>query len=211
MLPVEFNNKYEGIFEPELMQAIASVAVEKKVQEGEVLMDIGQPLLHIPLVLNGAIKILREDKDGEELLLYFIEHGDTCAMTLSCCMGQKKSEIRAVAETDAHLLMLPVSQMEIWMAEYQSWRRFILDSYHSRMMELLDAVDTVAFMNMEERLLKYLKDKAMVTHDATVKTTHQQVANDLHTSRVVVSRILKQLEKEGKIRLGRNQMTVLSL
>ncbi|TDQ29060.1 Crp/Fnr family transcriptional regulator [Zeaxanthinibacter enoshimensis] len=211
MLPDDFKNKYEGIFEPELIAAIAAVAVEKQVKEGEILMDIGQPLLHIPLVLNGAIKILREDKEGEELLLYFIEHGDTCAMTLSCCMGQKKSEIRAVAETDARLLMLPVSQMEVWMAEYPSWRRFILDSYHSRMMELLDAVDTVAFMNMEERLLKYLQDKAMVTHDASVKTTHQQIANDMHTSRVVVSRMLKQLERAGKIQLGRNQVTVLSL
>ncbi|WP_373074404.1 Crp/Fnr family transcriptional regulator [Zeaxanthinibacter enoshimensis] len=211
MLPADFKNKYEGIFEPGLIDAIAAVAVEKQVKEGEILMDIGQPLLHIPLVLNGAIKILREDKEGEELLLYFIEHGDTCAMTLSCCMGQKKSEIRAVAETDARLLMLPVSQMEVWMAEYPSWRRFILDSYHSRMMELLDAVDTVAFMNMEERLLKYLQDKAMVTHDASVKTTHQQIANDMHTSRVVVSRMLKQLERAGKIQLGRNQVTVLSL
>ncbi|WP_372946371.1 Crp/Fnr family transcriptional regulator, partial [Muriicola sp.] len=148
---------------------------------------------------------------GDDLLLYFIEKGDTCAMTLSCCVKQGRSNIRAVAESDVELLMIPVSKMEDWMGKYRSWRAFILDSYHNRMQELLETVDTLAFMNMDERLLKYLRDKAMVNHDDVIHATHQEIAADLHTSRVVVSRLLKKMEREGKIDLQRSQIKVNSL
>lgn len=165
----------------------------------------------MPLLLTGSIKILREDADGDELLLYFLEKGDTCAMTFSCCLGTHKSEIRAVAESDTELLMIPVAQMDVWMGQYKSWQRFSLDSYHTRMMELLETVDTLAFMRMDERLMKHLQDKAKVTHDYHIHTTHQEIAIDLHTSRVVISRILKRLEKEGKIKMHRNQIQVIAL
>ncbi len=202
---------YGYLFESDFLEEIESVGVYRKVKQGELLMDIGQPIGMMPLLLNGAIKILREDEEGDELLLYFLEKGDTCAMTVSCFMGQNKSEIRAVAEADTELLMVPVEKMEIWMARYKSWRQFIVDSYHTRMMELLETVDTLAFMRMDERLLKYLQDKAKVNHNDTVQTTHQEIALDMHTSRVVVSRLLKKLEKEGKIEMQRNQIVVLEL
>ena len=202
---------YGYLFEEELLDEIESVGVCKKVTQGETLMDIGQSITAMPLLFSGAIKIMREDEVGDELILYFIEKGDTCAMTFSCCMGTGKSEIRAVAETDTELLMIPIEKMEEWLSRYTSWRQFILDSYHTRLSELLETVDTLAFMKMDERLLKYLRDKAMVTHDDEIHATHQQVAHDLHTSRVVISRLLKSLEKEGKIALNRNQIKVLEL
>lgn len=202
---------YGYLFEEELFQEIDKLGLLKSISQGTIIMDIGQTITHMPLLLEGAIKIIREDENGDELLLYFLEQGDTCAMTLSCCMGQHKSEIRAIAESDTELLMIPVQQMEIWMAKYQTWRKFILDSYHTRMMELLETVDTLAFLRMDERLLKHLQDKAKVNHNDSIQTTHQDIAYDLNTSRVVISRLLKKLEKEGKIEMHRNQIRVVEL
>ncbi|WP_411031202.1 Crp/Fnr family transcriptional regulator [Spongiimicrobium sp. 3-5] len=208
---VSLEDSYGYLFEPELLREIEAVGKFKKVLQGVVLMDIGETISAMPLLLNGAIKILREDDQGDELLLYFIEKGDSCAMTFSCCLGKRKSEIRAVAETDTELLMIPIGQMEVWMAKYKSWQHFILDSYHTRMMELLETVDTLAFLRMDERLLKHLQDRAKVTHDDEIHITHQDIAYDLHTSRVVVSRLLKKLERDGKITMQRNKIRVLDL
>lgn len=202
---------YGYLFEEELLNEIEAAGKCKLIKQGERLLDIGQDIKVMPLLFSGAIKILREDEQGDELLLYFIEKGDTCAMTFSCCMGTGKSEIRAVAESDTELLLIPIEKMDEWMAKYQSWRVFILDSYHSRMTELLETIDTLAFMKMDERLMKYLKDRAMVTNDDVIYSTHQDVAQDLHTSRVVVSRLLKSLEKEGRIELSRNHIKVIDL
>ena len=202
---------YGYLFEPELLDEIEANGKCKLIKQGERLLDIGQEITVMPLIFSGAIKILREDDQGDELLLYFIEKGDTCAMTFSCCLGSGKSEIRAIAESDTELLLIPIEKMDEWMAKYQSWREFILDSYHTRMSELLETIDTLAFMKMDERIMKYLKDRAMVTNDDIIYSTHQDVARDLHTSRVVVSRLLKSLEREGKIELSRNHIKVLAL
>ncbi len=202
---------YNYLFEEELLEEIRNVGIYKKIGQGEKLMDIGDVVQTMPLLLQGAVKVMREDDDHNELLLYFIERGDTCAMTFSCCFGGKKSEIRAVAETDTELLMIPVEYMESWMGKYKSWQHFILDSYHSRMMELMETVDSLAFLKMDERLLKHLRDKAKVTQDDVIYTTHQEIAYDLHTSRVVVSRLLKKMEKEGDIQLNRNHIKILNL
>lgn len=202
---------YGYLFEDELIEEIHEVGRLQKVMQGNFLIDIGDDITFMPLILKGAIKIMSEDDHGDDLLLYFIEKGDTCAMTLSCCVKQGKSNIRAVAESDVELLMIPVDKMEDWMGKYRSWRAFILDSYHNRMQELLETIDTLAFMNMDERLLKYLQDKAMVNHDDVIHATHQEIASDLHTSRVVISRLLKKMEREGKIDLQRSQIKVNAL
>lgn len=209
---IEDLQKYYGyLFEDALLKEIADVAITKDVKANDVIIDIGSYITSIPLLLSGAIKILREDKEGDDLVLYYIEKGDTCAMTLSCCMGETKSKIKAVAETDVKLLMIPKQKMSEWLSKYKSWQEFILHSYHSRLQEFIDAIDTIAFLNMDQRLLKYLKDKALVNQNETISVTHQQIANDLHTSRVVVSRLLKALEKKNKIELNRNQIKVLEL
>lgn len=207
----ELKENYGYLFEDELLDEIQNVATYKSVKEGTVLIEIGDYIKSMPLLISGAIKILREDDDGDELALYFIERGDTCAMTLSCCVAHAKSEIRAVAETDAKLIMIPVKKMTEWMHKYKSWQEFIVQSYHSRMMEMLEAIDTIAFLKMDERLLKYLRDKAMVSNDDVLHVTHKEIAQDLHTSRVVVSRLLKKLENESKIELFRNKIKVIAL
>ncbi|EMQ94026.1 MULTISPECIES: Crp/Fnr family transcriptional regulator [Xanthomarina] len=204
-------DNYGYLFEDALLQEINQVGVFKEIPEGNKLIEIGDYIKSMPLLISGAVKILREDDQGDELVLYFIERGDTCAMTLSCCMGQKKSEIRAIAETDTTLIMIPVEHMSLWMGKYKSWQNFILQSYHERMSELLEAIDTIAFLKMDERILKYLRDKAMVNHSEEISATHQQIANDLHTSRVVVSRILKALENNHQIKINRNRITLLDL
>lgn len=207
----ELKANYGYLFEDELLQEINSVGTYRDIPEGFQLISIGDYIKSMPLLISGAIKILREDANGEELILYFIEQGDTCAMTLSCCLGNSKSEIMAVAETDAKLIMIPVQKMEEWLGKYKSWQKFVLQSYHDRMTELLQAVDTIAFLKMDERLFKYLKDKAMVNHNELIHVTHQEIAQDLHTSRVVVSRLLKKLAIDGKIELYRNNIKVIDL
>lgn len=207
----ELQQHYGYLFEDELLQEINNVGTYKDIPEGFKLIEIGDYIKSMPLLVSGAIKILREDEEGDELILYFIEQGDTCAMTLSCCLGSSKSEIRAIAETDTKLIMVPIAKMEEWFGKYKTWQQFVLQSYHNRMTELLEAIDTIAFLKMDERLFKYLKDKAMVNHNDVIHVTHQEIAGDLHTSRVVISRLLKTLEINGKIELQRNNIKVIDL
>ena len=202
---------YSFIFEQALIEEMAEVGHLKTVQEGEKIIEIGDYVTFMPLLISGAIKILREDKDGDELLLYFLERGDTCAMTLSCCLGETKSEIRAVAEKPTQIIMIPIEKMEEWISKYKSWRHFVFESYHTRLTEMLDTIDTIAFLNMDERLMRYLQDKAKINQNELLQVTHQDIAYDLHTSRVVISRLLKKLKLEGKIELQRNSIKVLSL
>jgi CRP/FNR family transcriptional regulator len=198
-------------FEDELLEEISLVGVFKEVAAGEKIMEIGDYIKGMPLLLSGAIKIMREDDDGDELLLYYIERGDTCSMTMACCMGNTKSEIRAVAETDVVMIMVPIRKMEEWTAKYKSWRNFVFDSYHNRLNELLATVDSIAFKNLDERLITYLKEKARIGKDKAVHNTHQEIAYDLHSSRVVISRLLKKLEVMGHIKLHRNYIEIIDL
>ncbi|WP_298121011.1 Crp/Fnr family transcriptional regulator [Flavobacterium sp.] len=197
------------IFEEKLLEEIAQVSKIYDFKEGDVLIDFGDYIKNMPLLLKGAIKILREDFDEGELVLYFIEKGDTCAMTMACCLGDTKSEIKAVAETDVKLIMIPINKMEEWLGKYKSWRNFVFNSYNNRLKEMLSAIDNLAFMNMEERLLNYLFDKAKINKTNHIKNTHQEIAYDLHSSRVVVSRLLKALENQGRIKLHRASIEIV--
>ena len=194
---------YGFIFEEQLIEEIAEVSMLRDFKEGDVLIDFGDSIRKMPLLIKGAIKISREDFDEGELLLYFIEKGDTCAMTMACCLGETKSEIRAVAETNGTVVMIPITKMEEWLGKYKSWRNFVFNSYNNRLKEMLSAIDNLAFMNMDERLLNYLYDKAKINNSNHILNTHQEIAYDLHTSRVVISRLLKALENKGKISLHR--------
>ena len=201
---------YGFIFEEQLIEEIAEVSLLRDFKEGDVLIDFGDSVRKMPLLIKGAIKISREDFDEGELLLYFIEKGDTCAMTMACCLGETKSEIRAVAETNGTVVMIPITKMEEWLGKYKSWRNFVFNSYNSRLKEMLSAIDNLAFMNMDERLLNYLYDKAKINNSNHILNTHQEIAYDLHTSRVVISRLLKALENKGKISLHRAFIEILN-
>ena len=200
---------YGHIFEKELIDEIVQVSVHKDFKEGDVLIDFGDYIKKMPLLISGAIKIMREDLDEGEMLLYFLEKGDTCAMTMACCIGDTKSEIRAVAENDGQIIMIPVNKMEEWLGKYRSWRNYVFSSYNNRLKEMLSAIDNLAFMNMDERLLNYLKEKVKINNSNEINNTHQEIAYDLHTSRVVVSRLLKALENKGKIKLNRSSIVLL--
>ncbi len=200
---------YGGLFEKALIEDINQVGTIKEVPEGFLLIDFGQYIRSMPLLVSGAIKVLREDTGGNELLLYFLEQGETCAMTLNCCLGQTKSQIRAIAETDTKLIMIPVEKMEEWTGKYRSWGNYVFESYHNRLMEMLESIDSIAFLRMDQRLLKYLREKVQINQNKVIHATHQDIADDLHTSRVVVSRLLKSLENSGVIRLHRNNIEVL--
>lgn len=202
---------YGVLLEDELIEEIEKVGVKKTIEAGEVFMEVGDDVLKMPLLLEGAIKILRPDNNGDELLLYFIESGDTCAMSFNCCMGNSRSQIRAVAETDSLVLLIPKEKMDEWLVKYRSWRNFILESYQSRLNEVLGAIDMIAFKNMDERLLSYLQDKTKINHDSRLYITHHEIANDLNTSRVVVSRLLKKLENNKEVSLHRKYIDVINL
>ncbi|EAQ38050.1 MULTISPECIES: Crp/Fnr family transcriptional regulator [Dokdonia] len=207
----ELKQNYGQLFEDDLLNEIAQVGTYKEVPAGFKLMEIGSYIKGMPLLISGAIKILRDDKEGDELLLYYLEKGDTCSMTMSCCLGQTKSEIRAIAETDTKLIMVPVQKMELWTSKYKSWRNFVFESYHTRLNEMLHTIDTIAFNNMDQRLLDYLREKSRVNKDNSIRNTHQEIAGELHSSRVVISRLLKKLEKLGKIELHRNYIEIIDL
>ncbi|MGV1011832.1 MAG: Crp/Fnr family transcriptional regulator [Flavobacterium sp.] len=201
---------YSSVFEEKLIEELALVSTLHAFEEGDIIIDFGNSIKQMPLLVSGAVKILREDFEEGELLLYFIEKGDTCAITLTTCINQSKSEIRATAETKGQFVMIPLEKMQEWLGKYNSWRIFIFNSYNNRLKEMLSAVDTIAFMNMEERLLHYLVDKAKINNSREINSTHQEIAYDLHSSRVVISRMLKVLENKGSIQLHHGSISLVS-
>lgn len=197
--------------EPELIDAIANVAKEVDVKEGESIIKIGEFTKSTPLITKGLLKIVRQDDDGHEILLYYLEGGNTCVMTVTCCMKQEKSKIKAIAEMDTHLLLIPFHYMDEWMRNFRSWRNFILQTYSARFEEMLATLDSVAFESLDTRLVRYLQEKSEALHDAHFHITHQQIAQELNSSREAVSRLLKKMETKGNIKLGRNNITIIDL
>lgn len=196
------------LFEADLLDEMRHTGRLQSFGPNQEIMDIGQEVTRFPIILNGSLKVMTENEKGQEMLLYFLESGDTCAMTMQCCFGNKKSRIRVITETETEILFVPVQKMEDWLLKYSSWRSFVFDNYQARLDEMLQAVDQLAFDNLEERLYKYLKDKAMVNRNPQLEITHHQAATDLNTSRVVVSRLMKKLEKQGLISQERGLVKV---
>ena len=208
MIREKIEATYLSEFEDELLNEIDNLGTLVEFKANDILIDLNQYIKGMPILLSGAIKIMREDFDEGELLLYFLEKGDTCAMTMACCLGNKQSKIKAIAETDGELVMIPINKMDEWLAKYPTWRKFIFDSYNNRLDEMLVAIDNLAFNDMNERLKKYLLDVASINKGNVVNKTHQEIAYELNTSRVVISRLLKALEKEGFLQLNRNVITI---
>lgn len=191
-----------------LIDEIAETAKLIDVEEEEVLIRLDQHVKFIPLVTRGAIKVLREDPNGGEIFLYYLYPGQTCAFTLNCCISDMPSQVKAIAEEGTQYLAVPRGAIPRWLNDYNSWRQFILQMYSDRFNALLEAVDSVAFQQLDERLLSYLRDVAIANGNPEISITHQQVADDLHSSREVISRLLKKLENLNKIETGRNKIIV---
>jgi CRP/FNR family transcriptional regulator, anaerobic regulatory protein len=204
----EFQQVFPDIYERSTVEVILETAKLKKLRADDWMVDIGDPILYMPLLLKGQLRILREDEEGHELLLYYIRPGETCAMSLTCCSGNAVSNIRAVAEEDTELLLLPIQIIDEWTTKYPSFKSFILKTSQKRFEELLNTIDSIAFHNLDDRLSQLLKQKSE-KEGSELKTTHQELANQLNSSREVISRLLKQMERKGKIQMGRNKITLL--
>ncbi len=210
----EFNEelirgKFGSLREPELIQEILEKGNMESVPEGQMIMDVGRYIRSVPLIIKGSIRVLREDHEGRDLFLYYLKPGETCAVSLTCCMANEKSSIRAIADEDATLIRIPVEYVDIWSNKYTSWKNFMMNTYRVRYEELLSTIDSIAFMKMDERLWKFLLDRKALIGSYELSITHQEIADALHSTREVISRLLKTLEKEERIELGRNKITIL--
>ncbi|WP_116125855.1 Crp/Fnr family transcriptional regulator [Lewinella sp. IMCC34183] len=202
-LPPDIGAGFPQFREPGLRDLIAAHGRVHHFSAGATLIDFGDPLRMMPLVLDGSIKVSRQSDDAAELFLYYLTAGESCAMTFDCSLADKRSEIRAVAEEDTRILGLPLSLFVDCM-RFASWQQFVLQSYSRRMNELIFTVDQVAFCQLDVRLHDYLRKRAALRDDQTVHATHRDIANDLNVSREAVSRLLKMLEQRGTVQLGRN-------
>lgn len=197
--------------EPKLIEEIREHGTIKTVGEGEWLVRTGQFMNSTLLVLNGLVKVYREDDEGNEYFMYYLHSGQACALTINCAIRQQNSPVVARAVQDTELIVLPVHIVENWMREYRSWNNFVLDNYRERYLDLMQTLDHVAFRNMDERLEFYLRRHRdnMGTND--IRITHQEIANELNSSREVISRLLKKLADDGKIILHRYHIEVVNL
>ncbi|MEA5141085.1 Crp/Fnr family transcriptional regulator [Arcicella rigui] len=201
--------KFSNIFENELLKELSQIGNYMTIEEGHVLMRPGGYIRSVPIILNGSIKILRTDKEGKEALLYYIGDTDSCAMSLTCCLDRKTSEITAIAEERTTLITIPVEKVEEWISKYSSWKNFVFATYQKRFEDLLAVIDDVVFHKLDERLINLLQRKAKQSGNTIFNITHEELANELATSREVISRLLKQLEKIDKVKLSRNKVELL--
>ena len=202
---------FKEIFEPNLLDEIETLSEPASFAAGEVIMDYGQIIRQMALIIKGSVKISREDEEGNELFLYYINQYETCAMTFTCCMMRNASEIKAVAEDDVEMLLLPIDVMDKWMMKYTTWKSFIMKTIMLRFNELLKTIDQIAFQQLDERLIYYLQEKSRINNSTLLNLSHQTIADDLASSRVVISRLLKKLEIDKKIILYRSQIKLLKL
>ena len=203
------NATFDANFEPALVKEMQQFGELKTFNEGDIIMDYGKYIRMMPIVLKGTVKVLRMDDNGNEILLYYLSSNESCSMAYSCCMEAKKSEIKAVAEDKVTLLAIPHLILDEWLCKYPSWKNYIMRSFNDRFLELLKSIESIAFHKLDERLIAYLKEKQQLSGSSVIKATHYLIADELATSRVVVSRLLKQLENNGKILLYRNEIKLL--
>lgn len=199
----------ESIFEPELVREIIQFGDYRRFEEGEIIMDYGKFIRFMPLIVKGTVKVLRRDEQGKELLLYYLSGSESCSMAYSCCMEAKKSEVKAIAEDAVELIAVPQLKLDEWICRFPSWKQYIMRSFNERFNEMLKSIESIAFHRLDERLLAYLKEKQRIGGSSVIKSSHQQIAEELATSRVVISRLLKQLENEGLILLYRNELKIM--
>jgi len=204
-----FKDLFKNIFELNLLNEIEEVGTIKELKAQETLIEPGQAVRFIPILLKGSIKVSRKNSADNEIFLYYLNEGETCSMTFTCCMQRKSSQVLATCEEDVELLIIPIEYMDKWMSQYSTWKAFVMNTVQSKFDELINAVDQIAFQKLDERLLVFLKEKSELLSDKILYISHSQVAKDMNTSRVVVSRLLKKLENDGVISLGRSNITLL--
>ncbi len=201
--------RIESLFEKELIQELFQYGELKHFEAGDVIMDYGKYVRMMPLILSGTVKVFRRDENDKEMLLYYLSDNESCSMAYGCCITSKKSEVKAIAEDDGKLLALPFVKLNDWLCKYEGWRNYIFNSFNERFVELLNSFDIVAFGKMDNRLRQYLMEKYERSGSAVIKVSHYKIADELATTRVVISRILKQFENDNKLILYRNEIKLL--
>lgn len=196
--------------EPALLNEIEEIGTPLHVEAGKAIIEPGQVIRYMPIIKSGTVKVVRPDGNGHELLLYYLNTNESCALTFTCCMTAQASEIRAIAEEDSDLILIPVEKMDAWISQYPSWKNFVLRTIRDRFTELINTIDEIAFQKLDDRLINYLRQKSEAGGSKVITITHREIADDLATSRVVISRLLKALENENKVLLYRNQIKLLS-
>lgn len=194
---------------PELVKKLYQHGIQKNYEAGDILMNENSHIRSIPIVTKGSIKVIRTEEDGREILLYYIKAGESCIMSFLGGLHNETSKVKAEVEEDAEILFLPMDKVSLFIKEYPQWLDYIFRLYHKRFEELLEIVNAIAFKKVDERMLALLNRKAELTGNKTLNITHEQLANELGTARVVVSRLLKQLEEIGKVKLGRNKIVLV--
>lgn len=194
---------------PELVKKLNEHGITKSYKAGEIILNENSYIRSIPIVMKGMVKVIRTEEDGREILLYYIKAGESCIMSFLGGMHRETSKVKAEVEEDAEILFLPVDKVSLFIKEYPEWLDYIFRLYHKRFEELLEIINAIAFKKVDERLMTLLRKKAELTDNPVISITHEQLANELGTARVVVSRLLKQLEENGAVHLGRNKITLV--
>ncbi|MBL7918382.1 MAG: Crp/Fnr family transcriptional regulator [Bacteroidia bacterium] len=203
-------DKLKQFLEIKLIDEILEVGKFMSFKEGDVIIDYNKHIKFMPLILSGTIRVMRKDEEGNEILLYYLGSNESCAMAYTCCMEARKSEIKAIAEDNVELIAIPHEKLDEWLVKYPSWKSYIFNSFTQRFNELLKSLESIAFHKLDQRLINYLSNKAKVSGKTSIQLSHNQIAEEMGTSRVVISRLLKQLENEKKLVLYRNEIKLLS-
>lgn len=206
---MDTETSFESTFEPALIKEMQEFGELQYFKEADIIMDYGKYIRMMPIILKGTVKVYRRDDSGKELLLYYLSSNESCSMAYSCCVEAKKSEVKAIAEEDVELLAIPHDKLDEWLCKYPSWKNYLMRSFNERFLELLRSIESIAFHKLDERLIAYLKEKKRLSGSNVIRASHYLIADELATSRVVVSRLLKQLENDGKILLYRNEIKLL--
>ena len=207
--PLNYIKKFSDFFEPNLLAELETSSMLMEVKSGDVMLNIGQTIRAVPLLVSGTVKVSGINDEGQELLLYYVKEGESCAMTFNCCMLSQTSVIKGTAEEDSVLLCVPVTVMEEWMSKYPSWKKYVMTTMLSRFTEMIKCIEEVAFKKMDERLISYLKGKSKIAGSSVLSLTHQQIGDELGTNRVVISRLLKKLENDKKLLIYNKQIKLL--
>ena len=209
MTTLDLKQLFPTLEEP-LLQELVTHGTVKKVTAGEILLRVGQTIRSTMLILDGLVKLYREDDEGKEFFIYDLDAGQACSLSMVCAAKHETSEVLAKALTDSTVLTIPLEFMDRWMTRYKSWYQFVITSYRDRFQELLKTIDAIAFNSMDERLEFYLKNQ-VIKMGKNLKITHQEIANELNSSREVISRLLKKMEQFGKVKLHRNAIEIIQL
>jgi CRP/FNR family transcriptional regulator len=194
--------------DPILLEEIKINSRTKRIERGDILISPNDQISFVPIVQKGVLRIVREDEEGRELFLYHLYPGQTCAMSINCCQAGSKSMVKAIAEDQSELLMIPVKLVDEWF-KYPEWKAFVTNTYAQRFNELLQVIDLIAFNQMDKQLLHYLQERGRALNTQTLEITHQHIADELNTHREAISRLLRVMESKNLIKLGRNNIKIL--